>query len=117
MKTITITLNDYKAVSWNQLYAGKHWSVRKQMAEEAHFQVRCAVIDDGLKMQNAPVDIEIVAHLRRRIDPDNLCAKLVIDGLKGLVIPDDSSKHVLSVKTRCVKSVTNYTQIFIHVHA
>jgi len=32
-------------------------------------------------------------------DPDNVCAKLVIDGLKGTVIGDDSANFVRSVTT------------------
>jgi len=84
------------------------------MAQDAHFQVRCAVIDAGLSMVDVPVGIEIVANLRRLLDPDNICSKIIIDGLKGLVIPDDSSRHVLWVKTRCVKSVTNFTNIHIY---
>lgn len=83
------------------------------MAYEAHSQVRCAVIESGAKMLEAPVEIEVVAHLKRRVDPDNLMAKILIDGLKGLVIPDDTPEHVLSVKTRVVKADRNFAEIII----
>lgn len=109
-----ITLPDYKCVSWNALYAGKHWSVRKNMADNAHSQVRFAVIGQKIKVAEKPVDIMIVAHLRRRIDPDNICAKLIIDGLKKYVIRDDSSTYVHSVTTLCEKAETNFTEIYIH---
>jgi hypothetical protein len=51
-------------------------------------------------MQDAPVDIQVSCTFppgARLLDPDNLAAKLAIDGLKGLVIVDDSPHYVRTV--------------------
>lgn len=64
-------------------------------------------------MITAPVHITITAYRTRLIDPDNICAKLLIDGLKKEILPDDSSKWVQSVTTICKKSKTDYVEIEI----
>lgn len=84
------------------------------MADDAHSQVRFAVIDQGIEKIHKKVDIVIVAYLRRQIDSDNICAKILIDGLKKYVLVDDSNHYVCDVTTRCKKSKTNYTEIYIH---
>jgi len=46
------------------------------------------------------VDIEVWAWFDKYpLDADNICAKLYVDGLKGLLIEDDSYKYVNSVRT------------------
>jgi len=109
-----IRLEDYKCVSWNTLYAGKHWTVRQEMANYAHQSVQVAL----LKLKKIPhfkkrVTITVTAYLKRPVDPDNVCSKLVIDGLKGKVIDDDTWKDVLSVTTKSIKSNKEFTEILI----
>lgn len=51
------------------------------------------------KIINHPVTIKIVAFYKdkRRRDPDNVFAKGLIDGLKGIAIEDDDSRFVKEV--------------------
>jgi hypothetical protein len=50
----------------------------------------------------------------RILDPDNLAAKLVIDGLKGLVIHDDSPRYVRTVTLGpCVRGENAETVITV----
>jgi len=93
------------APSWQQLYAGKHWTQRKRMADEWHLRVMA-----GLAMcrplVEGRVDITVTANYpdKRRRDPDNICAKLLIDGLVHAgILPDDSDEYVASSKTRITR--------------
>lgn len=91
---------DGAPISWNELYASPHWSVRKRIADAVHDRVWLAVAETlGLptEMLDVPVDISIIAYSRRPVDADNICAKVYIDGLVGLLIPDDNYKIVRSV--------------------
>jgi hypothetical protein len=38
-----IILNDEQPISWNSLYAGKHWTHRKREADRVHMLVRAAI--------------------------------------------------------------------------
>lgn len=90
--------------SWNKFYAGVHWVERAKLQHEWHnLVVQEALMQLGAAARrkfDVPVRIAISCtfHGRRtQIDPDNLCAKLVIDGLKGLLLEDDSPTWVHSV--------------------
>lgn len=93
-----IILKNEKPQSWNQMYSGVHWSVRKIEAERVHWLVRSEIVHPTILKH--PVDIIITAYFKQRaLDPDNICCKLYIDGLKGLLLEDDTSKYVKSVKS------------------
>lgn len=112
---VIILLKNYKCPSWNTLYAGKHWSTRSEMAQYAHISVKEALLSQKWQPHTSKVNISIIAHLKRPIDPDNVSAKLLIDGLKlcGL-IKDDTLNEIESVTTRVVKSKNDYTVIEIY---
>lgn len=94
-----ITIPGYKPRSWNQFYAGGHWTKRKAAADEAHMLVRAALPAD-VELYAVPVDITVTAHFRgKAMDADNIAAKLLIDGLVGRVLVDDSPEYVRSVRT------------------
>lgn len=117
MKKVKIELPYYKCLSWNILYAGRHWTKRQEMADDAKSNVIVAILKDNPFLKfDEPVSIIITAYLKRMIDCDNVCSKLLIDGLKECkVIKDDSPKYVRSVKTRVVKSKTDHTEIEIFI--
>lgn len=96
-----IEIPDYKLPSWNQLYSQGHWSKRKKLADEAHNLVWAYAPS---KMFDCQVDIEVVAYYKykRRHDSDNVCAKVVIDGLKDRVIKEDDTRHVRKVTTQAI---------------
>jgi len=109
-----ITLPHYKMPSWNTLYAGKHWTVRQEMANYAHQSVMEALQGLKWKQYKERVNITITAYLKRTIDPSNVCGKLVEDGLKMAgVIKDDTTFYIHQFATRVVKAKEDYTVIEI----
>ena len=89
--------------SWNQFYAGSHWTSRHKLARLWHALVAAQVTALGKhpSFGDNRVRIIITRHGARAIDPDNVCAKLVIDGLvRACVLLDDTPLYVESVTTR-----------------
>lgn len=91
-------------LSWNKFYAGIHPRARGRIAQEWHDLVRLAVLaqlhERSFRFFEGPVQISISCEFgpgERRYDPDNLVAKLVIDGLKGVLLKDDGPDHVHQV--------------------
>lgn len=84
------------------------------MADFAHQSVKIALIGKDTTPYLTPVKITILAYLKRTIDPDNVCSKLVIDGIKlcGL-IQDDTPKYINSVTVKVIKSKEDKTVIEI----
>lgn len=79
--------------SLNKFYAGKHWTVRKKLADGYKRQVKAALDD----IDSFTIDrFELRVAYNSRYDCDNsiLCCKFVADALveKGYV-PDDSPKY------------------------
>lgn len=96
-----IVIPDLLMPSWNQLYAGMHWTQRKQLVDLIHWQVRAAVGPDAEPF-SAPVAITVTAYRTPVLDADNVAAKLVVDGLKAAnVLVDDGPAWVSSVTTAC----------------
>ncbi len=96
---VIITIPNESPISWNKFYSGKHWAVRKQEADRVHQLVRGCIDPDAIPFAGL-VNIIITAYFpNKRLlqDPDNICCKLYIDGLKWWVIADDDTKHVRSV--------------------
>ena len=72
-----------------------------------------SAVVEGYKFIKDKVDTEIIAYQKRMIDPDNICAKLYIDGLKCLVIEDDTPEYVIRVTTESRKSNKDYVEIYL----
>jgi len=109
----TITLPD-KVPSWNKMYAGVHWAARKKEADDWHNLIffKCKELKIP-KYKSA--DITIISTSKRPLDPDNICAKLIIDGLVHAgVLPDDSYKYVESVLLMSTKGKEEETIIRIN---
>ena len=107
----TILLYGMKAPSWNTLYAQGHWSKRKQLADDMHMLVRAALPPD-IQPFDVPVDITITAYYKGAlVDCDNICAKLLIDGLKTWVLRDDNPSWVHSVTTISLKGKRSHVII------
>lgn len=74
------------------------------MKNEWRAIVREALDDMEVTMYEKRVHIIVNAYYKgRECDPDNVCAKLIIDGLKGTVIKDDTSQYIASVTTTATK--------------
>ena len=99
MTPTTITIPDERPMSWNAFYSGKHWRHRKTEADRVHTIVR--VYLPHLNAYTVPVAITVTAYFKNRpLDPDNIPAKLYIDGLCGWILADDTRKQIHSVTTQ-----------------
>ena len=80
----------------NSIYSGKHWNERKTQAQEVHLLVRAAIRKQhrSVRMFREPVSVSIWYNSRLDIDNHSYLAKLIIDGMKGVLIEDDDRKHV-----------------------
>lgn len=100
------------------MYAIPHWTKRNLLSREAHGIIRAALIDLGYSLYTSkhifpfPVHIVCTATFQKQlIDCDNLCAKIYIDGLKGILLTDDSPEYVASVSLRTmpIKTIPSLT--------
>lgn len=101
MRQITLTLEDEQPISWNKMYAGRHWSKRQVEARRVHLAVRVA-LDPDWPIFDKPVAITVRAYFKNRrvqLDCSNVAAKLYEDGLIGWLIKDDSPQYVRSMTT------------------
>jgi hypothetical protein len=98
---LIITLLGERPRSWNLYYSvSSHWSIRAKEAKRIHELVRYTVMEQHpqVEMFEGRVSITFRAYFDKRpIDPDNLVAKIYIDGLIGILIKDDSWKYVAGV--------------------
>ena len=92
-----------RVCNWQVLYASAHWTVRNKLAHDFHALVRAA-IDPEQEPFVRQVDILVQAFSRSQPpDPDNVCAKVYIDGLKGWWIGEDTPTWVRQVTTQSTK--------------
>ena len=90
---------DYKItakISSNAIYSGVHWSRRKKDADTLHLLVKQAIRSQlGFKKCfDCPVIVEIYVKSRLDIYNHGYISKLIIDGMKGELIHDDTKKYV-----------------------
>ena len=97
---IRLVLEGERPCSWNKFYSGMHWRKRATEADRVHVIVRAAIDPDTVQLFDAPAHITVTAYFKNRpLDPDNICAKLYVDGLTRWLIVDDSPQYVASVTT------------------
>lgn len=82
--------------SMNSIYSGSHWSKRKRKADQIHRAVYAALQQSGIPRKPLPCPVRVHILYNSRLDVDNhgYLAKLIVDGLKGWVIQDDSRRYV-----------------------
>lgn len=97
-----LIIPNHQCPSWNGTYAGQHWAKRSAMANTLHWLTRAAIPAEA-EAFTGPVAVTVTAYRDRLIDPDNVPAKMYIDGLKGRLLDDDTPQYVRSVTTRCLK--------------
>lgn len=91
-----------KQYGMNAIYAGKHWSKRKEDSEFWHSMVRAAISRANIpkKMFDKPVSIEMYWNDNLDVDNHAYEGKMIVDAMKGWLIQDDSRKYVKSVLHR-----------------
>ncbi len=95
-------LEGERPISWNKFYSGMHWAVRKDEADKVHWLMEVEILNmayDGyVEVAQERVDIHITAYFDKRpLDPDNICAKLYVDGLVPNIIENDTRQYVRKV--------------------
>lgn len=80
----------------NRVYSGDHWSIRKQQAAQVHILVKAAIRKQcrNVPVFGSPVTVRIRYNSRLDIDNHGYITKLIIDGMKGLLIKDDDKRYV-----------------------
>lgn len=102
-----------KIPSWNELYSQKHWSKRYDLANSWKTTIFWECKDQGLtRVKTYPITIDVISN--QRCDLDNICLKLVIDGLKlAGIIEDDDPKHIDMI-TIIHDKTQKFTTVEIH---
>ncbi len=114
MRTVTLRVEG-RVPSWNEFYKAGHWSDRNAKAHLWHALVHEAIgkLEDAT-MFDGPVNINIWAYYSHHVkDSDNICAKLLIDGLKGKLIQEDDPKWVRTVSVTSTKADVDLVDIEI----
>lgn len=96
----------FKPLSWNKYYAGMHWTRRQVISEEWKWIVKSALIKHKITHTafKEPVCVKICAYMRRLIDCDNICLKVIIDGLRDWkLIVDDGPEFISEIRVRVLK--------------
>jgi len=96
--------------SWNPLAARSHWTKRATEATRWWALTRQALGRERPVLR-FPVVIHVTVGRPNPQDADNIPAKLVIDGLKGAVLPDDDLRYVARVCTTPRRSENPYTLV------
>lgn len=80
----------------NKIYAGNSWHKRKAQAAEIHELVRYAILNQVKPTRTFQKPVRIYISYNSRLDIDNhgYLSKLIIDGMKHLLIDEDSRKYV-----------------------
>lgn len=93
---IIIPIKVTSKLSLNKIYSGIHWSVRCKYAEEFHKMVQIELLKRGIYRGSYMGAVEIRFRFNSNLDIDNhgYIKKMIIDGLKGYIIEDDSKKYV-----------------------
>lgn len=110
---------DLKCPSYNESYAGRHWTARKEEADLIHSLVIAAVRRDKIKpITQFPVDIQIIAYYKHKIRHDscNVSDKEIIDGLvMAKILPDDSTPYVRWCSTLAIIGAEeDFTEVLIN---
>ena len=100
-----------KPPSWNQFWAGGHWTKRQAFKEKWRTLTMVALKKYGLTdkgLLQRPVNIIIEAASVHPLDTSNVCIKPIEDTLIGVLLQDDNPKwvrsmHVTSLKVRSKK--------------
>lgn len=85
--------------SLNAYYAGKHWKRRKADGDFFHAMTRQALQSAGIRKRIIKGPVAITFQWDDRLDIDNhaVMGKMIVDGLKGVLLEDDGPRFVRRV--------------------
>jgi Holliday junction resolvase RusA-like endonuclease len=84
-----------KRFGMNAIYAGKHWAKRSADKEFFHDLVTLHLKQQKIPQKLIPCPVAIYFRWGDNLDIDNhaYLGKLIVDGMKGYLLPDDSKKY------------------------
>jgi Holliday junction resolvase RusA-like endonuclease len=96
MQEIVIEIDGLQLPSWNVIYSNTNWGARKNIVDKVHNEIQWHLNQMDFAMFECVVDIKVECYYKnnRRPDSDNVCDKLVIDSLRGVVIANDDWRYV-----------------------
>lgn len=88
-----------KAYGLNAIYAGKHWSKRKEDSQYWHMLVQNELRRQGIprKIFERPVGLHFWWNDRMDCSNHAYIGKMIEDAIKGHIIQDDSRRWVKSI--------------------
>ena len=86
-------------LSLNSIYSSSHWTKRKRQSEQIHNLVKLSLFSQGIPkiLFKYPAKIEFWWNSKLDLDNHGYLAKLIIDGLKGYFLKDDTKKYINSI--------------------
>ena len=86
-------------LSLNSVYSSNHWTIRKRQAEDIHTLVKLELLSKRIprKIFENPIRINFYWNSMLDLDNHGYLTKLIIDGLKGYLIHDDTKKHIQEI--------------------
>ncbi len=80
--------------SANSFYSGKNWAQRKRDAESLHLAAKLWLRKANPHVKPVTCPVEIHFYWDDGLDVDNhaIAGKVIVDGLKGVLLPDDNRK-------------------------
>ncbi len=84
----------------NAYYSGKPWQARKKDVDYWHWLVISELKRQGIRQQILRSPVVISFYWNDNLDLSNhaCMAKMIEDALKGIIIEDDSRKHVKGIE-------------------
>ena len=94
----------------NAIYAGKHWSQRKEDKDYWHWLIKSELMKQKIPVQMFSNPVSITFYWNDGLDCSNhaYIAKMIEDCLKGYLIKDDSRHYVGEIRHKfydgpCIK--------------
>lgn len=102
-----------KIPSWNTFHSRAHWTKRKEVSDYWHKLIYWSCYEAKIpKFKKLWIVIE--SQSKRPLDPDNICAKVIIDGLvQAKIIENDTPEFVKGVLLISKKSKEEITKVIL----
>jgi len=98
----TVPLKITGEYGMNKIYVGMHWAKRQKQAKEMHELMNYSMLAQHVpkKLFKRPVVIDISYNSKLDIDNHGYLTKMLVDGLKGYLIQDDTRRFVIEVRQK-----------------
>lgn len=93
----TVPIHPESKWGMNAVYSqSMHWAQRKKQAQGVHILVKSCIrkVDRNVRKFAKPVSVRITYDSRLDIDNHGYLAKLIIDGMKGVLVEDDTRRYI-----------------------